>query len=121
MSVDGSKTSLLTLGTNILGSIISSSLVNFFIFSKIYAPFDVINYNDDDEGTNRYSKVKAIRIQKAYIPTDSESGEMIHLEKLQDLENILKVLGFNIDLSKALEPISKEEFDSMDIPTLPLN
>lgn len=37
---------------------------------------------------------------------------MIHLEKLQDLENILKVLGFNIDLSKALEPISKEEFDS---------
>lgn len=95
--------------------------MNFFIFSKIYAPFDVINYNDDDEGTNRYSKVKAIRIQKAYIPTDSESGEMIHLEKLQDLENILKVLGFNIDLSKALEPISKEEFDSMDIPTLPLN
>lgn len=89
MSVDGSKTSLLTLGTNILGSIISSSLVNFFIFSKIYAPFDVINYNDD-EGTNRYSKVKAIRIQKAYIPTDSESGEMIHLEKLQDLENILE-------------------------------
>lgn len=72
LSVDGSKTSLLTLGTNILGSIISSSLVNFFIFSKIYAPFDVINYNDD-EGTNRYSKVKAIRIQKAYIPTDSES------------------------------------------------
>lgn len=62
---------------------------------------------------NSTGKVKSIRererwVYKGYFPR-------------QYLENILKVLGFNIDLSKALEPISKEEFDSMDIPTLPLN
>lgn len=116
---DGQKITLLSLGEWI-GLLISSSLVNFLAFSNIYAPFDIISYSNG-EGTNRYSKVKAIRIQKAYLPVNMESTEFIRLETLEDLQNIIKlVLGVDIDISKALEVITKDEFDSMEILTLPI-
>lgn len=109
----------MSLGETI-GSLISSSLVNYFIFANIYAPFNIINYSGG-EGTNRYSKVKAIRIQKALIATSmGDDAEFIKFNTLDDLQNILKLLGTEVDLSKALEPITKDEFDSMEIPTLPL-
>lgn len=57
-----------------IGPLISSSLVNFSLFSNIYAPFDVINYTNG-EGADRYSKVKAIRIQKADLVA-SEVGSI---------------------------------------------
>ena len=94
-------------------------MVNFLLFSNIYAPFDIINYNDG-EGTNRYGKVKAIRIQKGDLVTSLEGGEYVKIETLEDLQNSLKLLGIEVDLSKTLEVITKDEFDSMEIPTLPL-
>lgn len=115
---DGQKESLLSLGEWI-GPLISSSLVNFLLFSNIYVPFDIIKYSDG-EGTNRYSKVKAIRIQKVGLAASMEGGEYIKLETLEDLQNCLKLLGMEVDLSKTLEVITKDEFDSMEIPTLPL-
>lgn len=116
---DGQGITLLSLGEWI-GLLISSSLVNFLIFSNIYAPFDIINYSNG-EGANRYSKVEAIRIQKAYLPVNPELTELSRLETLEDLQNSIKlVLGVDIDLSKALEVITKDEFDSMEIPILPI-
>lgn len=110
--------SLLTLGDMILGPLISSSLVNFSVFGNIYAPFNVIQYKG--EGYNRYSKVKAIRIQKALISSEDET-KLIKLNSLDDLQNYLKLFGaIEVDLSKALEPITKDEFDSMEVPDLPL-
>lgn len=94
-------------------------MVNFLLFSSIYAPFDIIKYSDG-ESTNRYSKVKAIRIQKADLAASMKGGEYIKLETLEDLQNCLKLLGIEADLSKTLEVITKDEFDSMEIPTLPL-
>lgn len=115
---EGQKVSLLSLG-ELIGSLISSSLVNFLLFSNIYAPFDIIKYSDG-EGTNRYSKVKAIRIQKVDLAASMEGGEYTKFETLEDLQNGLKLLGIEVDLSKTLEVITKDEFDSMEIPTLPL-
>lgn len=106
----------MTLG-EIIGPLISSSLVNFFIFSNIYAPFNIINYTNG-EGTNRYSKVKAIRIQKAGLATSADGSKFIKFNTLDDLQNTMKLLGVEVDLSKALEPITKDEFDSMEVPTL---
>lgn len=102
-----------------IGPLISSSLVNFSLFSNIYAPFDVINYTNG-EGADRYSKVKAIRIQKADLVASEDGSKFIKLNTLDDLQNTMKLLGIEVDLSKALEPITKDEFDSMEVPTLPL-
>lgn len=116
---NGGNMSLLKLGDTI-GSLISSSLVNFYIFKRYYAPFDIINCNDG-EGTSRYSNVKAIRIQKTYISTSlSDDADPIKFNTLNELQDILKLLGLDLDLSKALEEITKEEFDNMEIPTIPL-
>lgn len=116
---NGEDISLLQLGATI-GSLISTSLVNFYIFRRYYAPFDIINYNGE-EGTNRYSDVKAIRIQKAYISTSlSDDADSTKFNTLNELQDIMKLLGLDLDLSKALEEITKEEFDNMEIPTLPL-
>ena len=114
---NGKKISLLKLGRNIIGTIIESSLVNFYIFRNIYASFDVIDYNSG-EGTNRYNDVKAIRIKKCAISI-SDSSEPIKLNTFDDLQNMIKLSDTEVDLSKALEPITKDEFDSMEIPTLP--
>ena len=92
--------------------------MNFFVFGNIYAPFDVIKYTNG-EGINRYSYVKAIRIQKVTVISSDNSG-FIKLNTLDDLQNFIKLLGTEVDLSKALELITKDEFDSMEIPTLPL-
>ena len=102
---------------DVIGPIIDSSLVNFSIFGNIYAPFDVIGYTNG-EGTNRYNYVKAIRIQKCAIPTQPD--ELVKFNTFDDLQNFIKLLVPEVDLSKALEPITKDEFDSMEIPTLPL-
>lgn len=115
---DGQRVSLLSLGEWI-GPLISSSLVNFLLFSNVYVPFDIISYNNG-EGTKRYSKVKAIRIQKVDLVASIDDREIIKLESLEDLQNSLKLLGIEIDLSKTLEVITKDEFDSMEIPTLPI-
>lgn len=115
---DGKKASLLSIGEYI-GPLISSSLVNFLMFGNIYAPFDRINYNDG-EGTNRYSKVKAIRIQKAGLYASENGSKFTKINTLDDLQNAMKLIGIEVDLSKALEPITKDEFDSMEVPTLPL-
>lgn len=114
---NGKKVSLLNFGISTIGPIIESSLVNFFIFGNIYAPFDTIQYTNG-EGTKRYDYVKAIRIQKCAISTKPD--ELVKLNTLDDLQNLTKLLGLEADLSKALEPITKDEFDSMEIPTLPL-
>lgn len=115
---NGKGGSLLNLGRNTIGPIIESSLVNFFIFGNIYAPFDTIEYNNG-EGIKRYDYVKAIRIQKCAI-SSSDGSKLIKLNTFDDLQNFIKLLGLEVDLSKALEPITKDEFDSMEIPTLPL-
>lgn len=108
----------MNLGRDIIGQIIDSSLVNSFIFGNIYAPFDVIQYSNG-EGAYRYGYVKAIRIQKATLP-NSDGSKFIKLNTLDDLQNAIKLLGLEVDFSKALEPITKDEFDSMEIPTLPM-
>lgn len=115
---NGQKVSLLSL-EEYIGPLISSSLVNFSLFSNIYAPFYIIKYTNG-EGTNRYSKVKAIRIQKADLAASEDGSKFIKLNTLDDLQNTMKLLGIEVDLSKALEPITKDEFDSMEVPTLPL-
>lgn len=116
---DGDNISLLTLG-DFIGPLISSSLVNYFLYSNLYAPFDVISYTDG-EGISRYKEVKAIRIQKANLMASLDGNKVIKLESLKDLQSSLKLLGIEVDLSRALEPISKDEFDSMEIPTLPIH
>lgn len=114
---DGQDMSLLKFGENGFGSIISSSLVNFFLFENIYAPFNIIGGSSTDS-IGRYTKVSAIRIQKYCVTLDENN--VIKINTLDDLQNIVKLtLGMEIDLSKALEPITKDEFDSMEVPTLP--
>lgn len=116
---NGEKISLLNVGKSLIGPIMDSSLVNFFVFGNIYAPFDTIQYVNG-EGVNRYDYVKAIRIQKVAIPAQNGS-KLIKLNTFDDLQNFIKSLDLEVDLSKALEPITKDEFDSMEIPTLPLS
>ena len=114
---NGQDMSLLKFGEGGYGSIISSSLVNFSIFENIYAPFDII-CSSSAGNIGRYTKVSAIRIQKFCITLDE--GNIIKINTLDDLQNIMKlVAGKEIDFSKALEPITKDEFDSMEVPTLP--
>ena len=115
---DGQDISLLKFGETAYGSIISSSLVNFFIFENIYAPFNIICGSSADS-IGRYTKVSAIRIQKFCFTLDDNN--VIKINTLDDFQNIMKLaLGMEIDFSKALEPITKDEFDSMEVPTLPL-
>lgn len=114
---NGQDISLLKFGETSYGPVISSSLVNFFLFENIYAPFDLIG-SSSVNNIGRYTKVNAIRIQKFCVTLDE--GNIIKINTLDDLQNSIKLmLGVEIDLSKALEPITKDEFDSMEVPTLP--
>ena len=66
--------------------------------------------------SSRYKDVKAIRIQK--FTGIAPDGKSIKINTLEDLQEYIKLLGKELDLSKALELITKDEFDSMEIPTL---
>ena len=114
---NGQDISLLKFGETGYGPIISSSLVNFSLFENIYAPFNIIG-SSSTGNIGRYTKVNAIRIQKFCVTLDENN--VIKINTLDDLQNIVKLLsGKEMDFSKALKPITKDEFDSMEVPTLP--
>lgn len=103
-----------------LQPLVSSCLVNFFLIGQFYAPTDIFMYTNG-EGNKRFLNVKAIRIFKGYLPDDNEFTKMVKLQSLKDIERVMSLLGMeNANLSNALEPITKDEFDSMEIPTLSL-
>ena len=103
---------LIDLADSGIGAIISTSYVNTMIYKGIYAPYDFVKSEPVE-----IDKVKGIRILKCYmIPYIEE--DPVKINTLDDLQNFLDILEMKIDLSKVLEPITKAEFDSMEIPTL---
>lgn len=107
-----------SLCNNILGVLFSSCLVNIFLFRKIYAPWDIISYKSDT-GFKRYDYVKAIRMQKVFVP-NADSTDMVKLNSFNDFITFLNSLGGSIDLANVLEPITKEKFDNIEIVDIPL-
>lgn len=98
--------------------LVSSSLVKLPVGFICYLPFRVMG-DFEKNGHNVFTEIRAIRIYKAVLAASEDGSKFIKLNTLDDLQNILLTLtGLKVDLSKSLKPITKDEFDSMEIPTL---
>lgn len=97
--------------------VISSQRVNYITFKGVHMPAEIFGYSNGED-VRRYDYVKAVRFPRCQMLL-SES-EAVAVNSLQDLEKALTIFGLYADLEEMLTPISKEEFDSLEIPNLPL-